>query len=137
VLLNEGAERGEPIQAFAGLARTHALLAALALVFLFSLAGIPPTGGFFAKFYVLMALIEAGHAALAVIAVLFSAVAAWFYLRIIMLMYMQEAADPAKIRISPAMRLVLLTALDGTLLTGVLPAWFLGVAQAAAAAGLG
>ncbi|MCB4455655.1 NADH-quinone oxidoreductase subunit N [Leisingera sp. McT4-56] len=137
ILLNKGADLGEPISAFAGLARSHAGLAAMALVFLFSLAGIPPTGGFFAKFYVLMALIEAGHAALAVIAVLFSATAAWFYLRIIMLMYMQEPAEPAKIRISPAVRLVLLTALAGTLLTGVLPAWFLGLAQAAAAAGLG
>ncbi|MEW2913302.1 NADH-quinone oxidoreductase subunit N [Leisingera sp. JC11] len=137
ILLNKGAELGEPISAFAGLARSHAGLAAMALVFLFSLAGIPPTGGFFAKFYVLMALIEAGNAELAVIAVLFSAVAAWFYLRIIMLMYMQEAEEPAKIRISPAMQLVLLIALAGTLLTGVLPAWFLGAAQAAAAAGLG
>ncbi|MGR3761069.1 NADH-quinone oxidoreductase subunit N [Roseobacteraceae bacterium NS-SX3] len=137
ILLNKGANLGEPISAFAGLARSNPGLAAMALMFLFSLAGIPPTGGFFAKFYVLMALIEAGHAALAVIAVLFSAVAAWFYLRIIMLMYMQEAAALPKIRISPAMQLVLLTALAGTLLTGVLPAWFLGVAQAAAAAGLG
>ncbi|MEX0304029.1 MAG: NADH-quinone oxidoreductase subunit N [Leisingera sp.] len=137
VLLNEGADRGEPIQAFAGLARTHALLAALALVFLVSLAGIPPTGGFFAKFYVLMALIEAGHAVLAAVAVLLSAVAAWFYLRIIMLMYTQEPAGHAQVAVSGPMQLVLLVALAGTLATGILPAWFLELAQAAAAAGFG
>jgi len=137
VLLNEGAAQGEPITAFAGLARTHAALAALALVFLFSLAGIPPTGGFFAKFYVLMALIEAGHAVLAVIAVLLSAVAAWFYLRIIMLMYTQPPANEARIAVSAPLQLVLAVALAGTLATGILPAWFLGLAQAAAAAGFG
>ncbi|WP_291730517.1 NADH-quinone oxidoreductase subunit N [Leisingera sp. F5] len=137
VLLNEGAAQGEPITAFAGLARTHAALAALALVFLFSLAGIPPTGGFFAKFYVLMALIETGHAVLAVIAVLLSAVAAWFYLRIIMLMYTQAPAGPAPIAVSVPLRLVLAVTLAGTLATGILPAWFLGLAQTAAAAGFG
>ena len=137
ILLNKGAVHGEPLTVFSGLAKSNAGLAFLALIFLFSLAGIPPTGGFFAKFYVLMALIGAGHMALAVAAVLFSAVAAWFYLRIIMLMYIQPPGEAAEIRISPAMRLVLFAAAAGTLATGVLPALFLGVAQAAAAAGLG
>lgn len=137
VLLNRGADRGEPIQDFAGLAKTHPGVALIALVFLLSLAGIPPTGGFFAKFYVLMALINAGQVALAVIAVLFSAVSAWFYLRIIMLMYMQPVTNPTKITLTGLMRAALALALIGTVLTGVLPAQFLDMAQEAATAGLG
>lgn len=137
VLLNPTAERGEPINSFAGLAREHGGLALLGLVFLFSLAGIPPTGGFFAKFYVLAALVETGHVALAVVAVLFSAIAAWFYIRIIMLMYMTAPEGPFRLQISVPMRIVLATAVAGTIVTGVLPAWFLGLARLVAEAGLG
>lgn len=137
VLLNQGADRGEPIWDFSGFAKTHPGLALITLVFLLSLAGIPPTGGFFAKFYVLVALIDSGQVALAVVAVLFSAVSAWFYLRIIMLMYMDDTDHPAKILMTPALRVALAVTLIGTVLTGVLPAMFLDVAQAAARAGLG
>jgi len=137
ILLNRGADQGEPIEAFTGLARSHPGLALITMIFLLSLAGIPPTGGFFAKFYVLVALIEANHVVLAVIAVLFSAVSAWFYLRIIMLMYMGETDHPAKVQITSSMGLALIVTLIGTVLTGVLPAWFLSVAQAATEGGLG
>ena len=136
VLLNRGAALGEPIDEFSGLAKLHPGLALMTLIFLFSLAGIPPTGGFFAKFYVLVALVETGHILLAVIAVLLSAVAAWFYIRIIMLMYMREPVEPANIQITLPMRAVLLATLLGTLATGISPAWFLGLARAAAV-GLG
>jgi len=130
ILLNKGVSLGEPIEDFSGLAKTHPGLAFMSLIFLFSLAGIPPTGGFFAKFYVLTALVDTGHVILAVIAVLLSAVAAWFYIRIIMLMYVQPPApvltQAAEIQLTPSIRIVLLIATIGTLLTGVLPAWFLG-----------
>ena len=62
------------------------------MVFMFSLAGIPPTAGFMGKFYVFMALIHKGMIGLAVAAVLMSAIAAYFYIRVIMLMYMKEPA---------------------------------------------
>lgn len=137
ILLNRGSDLGEPIEAFTGLAKSHPGLALITMIFLLSLAGIPPTGGFFAKFYVLVALVEANHVALAVIAVLFSTVSAWFYLRIIMLMYMSDTDHPAKVQITPSMGLALIVTLIGTVLTGVLPAWFLSVAQAATEGGLG
>jgi len=136
VLLNRGAASGEPIEEFSGLAKNHASLALMTLIFLFSLAGIPPTGGFFGKFYVLVALIKAGYVMLAVIAVLLSAVAAWFYIRIIMLMYMREPVEHVEIQITLPMRAVLLVTLLGTILTGIFPAWFLGLARAAAGVGL-
>lgn len=137
ILLNKGAASGEPIDSFAGLAKNHAGLAFLALIFLFSLAGIPPTGGFFAKFYVLMALIDTGHVLLAVIAVLMSAVAAWFYIRIIMLMYVKEPTGAAEIQITLSMKVVLLVTLIGTLMIGILPAWFLGIAGTSVPVSLG
>jgi len=137
VLLNKGAAFGEPIEDFSGLAKRHAGLAFMAMIFLFSLAGIPPTGGFFAKFYVLVALIEAGHVTLAVIAVLLSAVAAWFYIRIIMLMYVKAPIGPLNIQITLPMKLVLGVTFLGTLLTGILPSWFLDFARQSVLVGLG
>ena len=137
ILLNQGADRGQPIWDFSGLAKSHPGLALITLILLLSLAGIPPTGGFFAKFYVLAALVSSGQVTLAVIAVLFSAVSAWFYLRIIMLMYMDETDHPTEVLMTPSLRVALVVTLIGTIMTGVLPALFLDVAQAAASAGLG
>lgn len=137
VLLNKGAAYGEPIEDFSGLAKRHAGLAFMALFFLFSLAGIPPTGGFFAKFYVLVALIDAGHVGLAVIAVLLSAVAAFFYIRIIMLMYVKDSAGSTALEISLPLKFVLLVTLLGTLVTGIFPAYFLGLAGSSILVGLG
>jgi len=137
IQLNKGVTLGEPIEDFSGLAKTHPGLAFMSLIFLFSLAGIPPTGGFFAKFYVLTALVDKGHVILAVIAVLLSAVAAWFYIRIIMLMYVQPPAQHAEIQLSHPIQAVLLIATIGTLLTGVLPAWFLGFVTDSIPLGLG
>ena len=139
ILLNKGVRLGEPIEDFSGLAKTHPGLAFMSLIFLFSLAGIPPTGGFFAKFYVLTALVDKGHVMLAVIAVLLSAVSAWFYIRIIMLMYVQPPAprQPAEIQLTPSIRIVLFIATVGTLLTGLLPAGFLGFVANSIPLGLG
>ena len=85
----------------------------------------------------LVALVKSGHVALAVIAVVLSAVAAWFYIRIIMLMYVSAPEGPRTIQITLSMKVVLLVTFMGTLLTGILPAWFLGLAGAASLPGLG
>jgi NADH-quinone oxidoreductase subunit N len=87
---------GTPVEAIddlAGLAKTQPLLAAALAIFMFSLAGIPPLAGFFAKLYVFMAAIEAGLTPLAVIGVLASVVGAYYYLRIVKLMYFDEAEE--------------------------------------------
>ena len=83
----------EEIDDLAGLARTRPLLALALGVFMFSLAGIPPLAGFFAKLYVFLAAVEAGLYALAVIGVLASVVAAFYYVRIVKIMYFDEPAD--------------------------------------------
>ncbi len=129
ILMRSGAASGEAIEDYAGLARPHPVLALLMLLYLFALAGIPPTAGFFAKFYVLVALIDRGFVALAVIAVLLSAVAAYFYIRIVMVIYMREPAgafDPAW---TPGLRAALAVTAAATLGIGLFPAWFLRLAQ--------
>ncbi len=84
----------ENISDLAGLARTKPAMAFFFAMLLFSLAGIPPLAGFFAKFYVFLAAIKAGLFALAVIAVVTSVVGAYYYLTIVKIMYFEEPAKP-------------------------------------------
>jgi len=84
----------EDIRDLSGLARTNPVMAFFLAVLLFSLAGIPPLAGFFAKFYVFLAAIQAGLFALAVIGVVTSVVAAYYYLAIVKIMYMDEPVRP-------------------------------------------
>jgi NADH-quinone oxidoreductase subunit N len=83
----------EDIEALSGLSRTNPVMAFLLAALLFSLAGIPPLAGFFAKFYVFLAAIRADLFALAVIGVLLSVVAAYYYLRIVKIMYFDAPAE--------------------------------------------
>jgi NADH-quinone oxidoreductase subunit N len=85
----------EQISDFAGLSRTNPLLAFFFAMLLFSLAGIPPLAGFFAKFYVFTAAIKAGLFALSVIGVITSVVGAFYYLNVIKVMYFDEQAEAA------------------------------------------
>jgi NADH-quinone oxidoreductase subunit N len=90
----------ENISDLAGLSRTSPLLAFFFAMLLFSLAGVPPLAGFFAKFYVFVAAIKAGLFTLSVVGVLASVVGAYYYLLIVKVMYFDEplaALDPARI----------------------------------------
>jgi NADH-quinone oxidoreductase subunit N len=94
----------ETIADLAGLARTNPALAAALAIFMFSLAGAPPLAGFFGKFFIFMAAIDARAYVLAVIGVLASVVGAYYYLRIIKIMYFDapaEAFEPAESRTLP------------------------------------
>ena len=137
IMMNTGDVSGEAIEDYAGFAKSHRGLALLMLIFLFSLAGIPPTAGFFAKFYILVALVEQGYVGLAVIAVLLSAVAAFFYIRIVMLMYMKEEARPFDLALTPSLRLAIAITAAGTVGIGLLPSWFLNLAQGSVFLGIG
>lgn len=106
----------------AGLGRRHPWLAASLAVFLLSLAGIPPTAGFLAKFYVFSAAVAKGHAVLAVAAVLASLIAVAYYLKVVVAMYMQDAeSEPALDRENPALYLVIFLCLFGVVQLGVWP----------------
>ncbi|MEZ5773779.1 MAG: NADH-quinone oxidoreductase subunit NuoN [Hyphomicrobiaceae bacterium] len=84
----------EEIDELAGLARTNLPMAAVIAMLFFSLAGIPPLAGFFAKFYVFLPAVQAGLYWLAVLGVLASVVGAYYYLRIVKIMFFDEAAEP-------------------------------------------
>jgi len=73
-----------------GYSRSHPLHAACLLVFMFSMAGIPPLGGFFGKWFTFMAAVDAGMIALAVIGVLSSVIGAFYYIRIVKVMYVDD-----------------------------------------------
>jgi NADH-quinone oxidoreductase subunit N len=94
LLMRRNGQAVENIDDLAGLARTQPMFAAALAVFMFSLAGIPPLAGFFAKLYVFLAAIDAGLVALAVIGVLASVVGAFYYIRIVKVMYFDEAEEP-------------------------------------------
>jgi NADH-quinone oxidoreductase subunit N len=83
----------ERIDDLAGLSKTNPLMALALAVFMFSMAGIPPLAGFFAKLYVFLAAIEANLYALAIIGVITSVVGAFYYLRIVKVMYFDEAEE--------------------------------------------
>lgn len=124
-MLRKGGLDGDEIEDFTGLAARHPLAALLMLVFMVSLAGIPPTAGFIGKFYVFMAAVEAGLTWLAVLALVFAAISAYYYLRIVMVMYMREpdpltAASPRLI-MSPALSIVLACAVAGVVFFGLYP----------------
>lgn len=82
--------RVEQIEDLSGLSRTHPYMAAIFMLILFSLIGIPPLAGFFGKFYVFAAAIKAKLMALAIIGILTSVVSAYYYLRVVKVMYLDE-----------------------------------------------
>ncbi len=124
----------EGIEDLAGLSRTQPLLAAALAVFMFSLAGIPPLAGFFGKLYVFLAAINAQLYVLAVIGVLASVVAAFYYVRIVKVMYFDEPGDAFDRPIGWEMAAIVGVTALAALLFFVLPEPFIGEAAAAAAA---
>jgi len=115
-------ERYVTLEDYAGMGRRSPLLAATLTIFLLSLIGIPITGGFFAKFYVFTAALQANLVGLVMIGVLNSAVGAYYYLRIIVMMYMHESR--AEIPVSPVpigLGTALVVSAAATIYLGTLP----------------
>ena len=121
----------EDIADLAGLARTNAPMAFFLATMMFSLAGIPPLAGFFAKFYVFAAAMKADLYGLAIIGVLISAIGAYYYLRIVKVMYFDE---PAKAFDQPgaAPRIVLALSTAVVIFYALAPAPLTDAAMAAA-----
>ena len=127
--------RGLPLERIAdlsGLARTDPMLALAFAVFMFSMAGIPPFSGFFGKLYVFYAAVQSGYWTLAVIGVLTSVVGAYYYLRVIKVMYFDDA-QPAFDARAPSISFVAGIGALVTTLFFVFPAPIVTAAQAAAA----
>jgi NADH-quinone oxidoreductase subunit N len=121
-MLQRDTRRFGGLAGFAGLAGRAPLLAASMAVLLLSLTGIPPTVGFFAKLYVIIATVDAGVAWLAVAIALNAALAAYYYLRVIVYMYMRDAeAEPASIDRSAFGSLALTLSVAGVVVLGLFP----------------
>jgi NADH-quinone oxidoreductase subunit N len=121
----------ESIDQLAGLARTHPGMAFAMAMLLFSMAGVPPLAGFFAKFYVFLAAIKAGLFVLAVIGVLASVVGAYYYLAIVKTMYFDEPAE-GFVGMPAALKVVLGVCALFNIVFFIYPAPLVGIASAAA-----
>ena len=137
-MLRKGGIEGDAIEDFTGLAKRHKWVALVMLLFMVSLAGIPPTAGFIAKFYVFMAAVGAGMTWLAVLAVIFAAVSAYFYLRVVIVMYMLEPGETVgspghgvRVVASPTVIVVLLVSAVGVLALWIFPEPLVRAAQSA------
>jgi NADH-quinone oxidoreductase subunit N len=128
LLLSRAGHEAEEIVDFKGLNQRSPWFAAMMAIVMFSMAGIPPFIGFWAKFLVLLAVIDAGQLWLAIVAILFSLIGAFYYLRIVKLMYFDAPADKTPIQASFDMRLLLSVNGLGVLVLGLFPqiSMFLG-----------
>jgi NADH-quinone oxidoreductase subunit N len=129
ILLRRENFRGENLEDYAGLSKEHPVASALMLIFMFSLTGIPPTAGFIAKFYIFMEAIYAGYVPLVIIAVFFSVISAFFYLRVVMYMYMKEPGERVELSMSGGMGIALAVTAIMVILLGVYPSLLLDLVR--------
>lgn len=134
ILLCVGEVKGERIDDFTGLAQRSPMAAAAMLIFLLSLAGVPPTAGFVGKFYLFGAAIERGYVWLAVIAVINSAISVFYYMKVVVAMYMRDL-PPQGLTLSSSrpLQFAVLVTLVATIAIGIYPGPFLELAKASVA----
>ena len=111
----------ENIADFAGLSKTSPFMAYALTGLLFSMSGIPPMAGFFAKFFVFQAAVAGGYMVIAVIGVLTSVVAAYYYLRLIKVMFFDEAVGPVDENTCLSRHLVIIASVAFILLFTIMP----------------
>src|SRR5437667_2671163 len=134
---------GDELDDIAGLYFRAPTEAVLMLIFLLSLAGIPPLAGFYGKYFIFLSLIESKHYVLASLAVLYAVFGLYYYMKIANAMFMREALDKTRLPISLGMRTALGITAFATLVIGIYPEpfiravnWSLGIAQSSPVAGL-
>jgi len=130
LLSREGFE-ADTLNDFKGLNQRSPWLALMMMLLMFSMAGVPPTVGFYAKFSVLQAAVSAGYVSLAVIAVLFSLIGAFYYLRIVKLMYFDAPESHAPISIQPDSGLLISINGLALLVLGMLPGTLMSICAVA------
>jgi NADH-quinone oxidoreductase subunit N len=122
LMVARGGGEADQVVDLTGLAWRSPALAAAMAVFMISLAGLPPTAGFFGKFYIFAAALDAGQTVLAVIGVLTSVVSAYFYLRVVYTMFTGEPSPTVTFVGGWWVRTALLVSTGGVLALGVFPA---------------
>jgi NADH-quinone oxidoreductase subunit N len=134
VYISGKGEKHLRIEDLAGLGQRQPFTAAMMTVFLLSLIGVPLTGGFFGKFYIFRAALDSHLTWLAVLGLLNSAVAAYYYLRLLVVMYMYEPGEVANALEAPGpgLRAALVLPAIGTFVLGIMPGTVLSFTQNAA-----
>jgi NADH-quinone oxidoreductase subunit N len=122
---------GDEIDDLSGLMSRSPGMAIMMLIFLLSLAGIPPTAGFIGKYFIFLSLIETHHYILAVLAVGYAVVALYYYLRIVVAMFMKKALDTVPLATGPGLSVALGLSLGVTLLLGIYPQPLIVIAREA------
>ncbi len=135
ILLSRAGFEADRLEDFKGLNQRSPWFAAMMLILMFSMAGVPPTVGFYAKLSVLKAVIDVDMVWIAVIAVIMSVIGAYYYLRLIKFMYFDDAEDNTPLQASADMRLVMSANGLAILLLGILPGPLMGVCAVALGAG--
>jgi NADH-quinone oxidoreductase subunit N len=133
VLGGKGEERVS-VQDYRGLGYRYPIAAIAMSLFLFSLAGIPPTGGFMGKFYIFSAAIKEGYVGLAIIGVLNSVVSVYYYLRVTVAMYMEEGSadqegEMPALAFSPTLILAIFISAYGVLSLGLFPSGYVAIVK--------
>jgi NADH-quinone oxidoreductase subunit N len=131
ILLSQGATDREELNDFAGFARTSPWFGLIVLILMFSLAGVPPFAGFWAKWFVIKEAIAAGYIWLAVAAVVFSVIGAFYYIRVVKLMYFDAPSGSVEIEAGKDMQFVLSINGLAILALGVMPGALMGMCTAA------
>jgi NADH-quinone oxidoreductase subunit N len=120
---------GDTLDDMRGLIFKNPTAAVLMLIFLLSLTGIPPLVGFYGKWFIFLSLIQTGHFYLAVFAALYVVVALYYYFRIVVMMFLQDAREPGKMELSPGLVVTLALTLLLTVLPGLYPEPLIQLAQ--------
>nr|HID59146.1 NADH-quinone oxidoreductase subunit N [Desulfobacterales bacterium] len=132
IMLGSRGQLGEDIDDYRSIGYLRPLLGLSMTIFMFSLAGIPPTAGFVAKFFIFSAAVKAGFIWLTIIGVLNSVLSLYYYLRVIVYMYMYEPEDKAEkasLIYSPALIVALIISVIATLQIGIFPSFFYNLAK--------
>ncbi len=131
LLLSRAGFEADNLDDFKGLSQRSPWYAGVMLLVMFSMAGVPPMAGFYAKLSVLSAVVDAGYVWLAVLAVLSSLIGAFYYLRVVRLMYFEDPQDHAPIAPRTDMGLVLSLNGIAMLALGILPGWLMALCEGA------
>lgn len=131
IIAASGSLKSENLRDYAGLAKKSPLLAASLTIFLLSLAGIPPLAGFLGKFYVFAGAVEGKMVTLLIVAVINSAVAVYYYFRIVKAMYLVPANNDTAVKSPLSLSFAVLLMLVGTLAIGLMPAPLIDFIQTA------
>ena len=131
MLMSKAGFESDKLDDFKGLNQRSPWLAFMMLLLIFSMAGVPPTVGFYAKFSVLNAVVQSGHIWLAVVAVMLSLVGAFYYLRVVKLMYFDTAENHERIQISSDTGLLISINGLSILALGLLPGGLMSVCAVA------